>query len=173
MPKRQPVEVHDLDDLYGGGPLTWAQSRASLVEALPRPETACFLGTLRPDGSPHSAGVGALWHDGDLFFTSGRRTRKARNLARDPRCTLSVRAPGVDLVFEGEARRVTEPEVLEPVAAGYRDGGWPARVEGEALTAPFSAQSAGPPPWYVYRLSFHTVFGVATAEPFGATRWRF
>ena len=43
----------------------------------------------------------------------------------------------------------------------------------QAFTAPYSAPSAGPPPWYLYRLTFDTVFGVATAEPYGATRWRF
>jgi len=42
-----------------------------------------------------------------------------------------------------------------------------------ALTAPYSAPSAGPAPWHLYRLRFHTVYGVATAEPYGATRWRF
>ena len=41
------------------------------------------------------------------------------------------------------------------------------------LSAPFSAPSAGPPPWYLYRLTLHTAFGVASAEPHGATRWRF
>ena len=51
-----------------------------------------------------------------------------------------------------------------------RDGGWPAEVEGDAFTAPYAP---GPPPWHLYRFVFHTVFGVATAEPFGATRWRF
>ena len=58
--------------------------------------------------------------------------------------------------------------------AGYRDvHGWPARVDGDALTAPFSAPSAGPPPWHLYRFTFHTAVGVAGAEPYGATRWRF
>ena len=52
-------------------------------------------------------------------------------------------------------------------------GGWPARGDGDALSATFSAQSAGPPPWHVYRFTFHTVVGVGTAEPFGATRWSF
>jgi hypothetical protein len=28
-------------------------------------------------------------------------------------------------------------------------------------------------PWRLYRFIFHTAFGVATAEPYGATRWRF
>src|ERR687883_407819 len=54
-----------------------------------------------------------------------------------------------------------------------RPGGWPAQVEGDAFTAPFNAPSAGPPPWHVYRFTFHTVVGVATTEPYGATRWRF
>jgi hypothetical protein len=59
------------------------------------------------------------------------------------------------------------------MAGRYRELGWPAQVEGDGFTAPFSAPSAGPPPWYLYRFRFHTVFGVATAEPYGATRWRF
>jgi hypothetical protein len=46
-------------------------------------------------------------------------------------------------------------------------------VEGDAFTAPFSAPSAGPPPWQLYRFTFETAFGVATDEPYGATRWTF
>ncbi|HET6500776.1 MAG TPA: hypothetical protein VFG87_08435 [Amycolatopsis sp.] len=76
-------------------------------------------------------------------------------------------------MLDGSAERVTDPGRLEQVAAGYRAGGWPAGVEGDAVTAPFSAPSAGPPPWQVYRFTFHTVVGVATTEPWGATRWRF
>ncbi|TDB86495.1 pyridoxamine 5'-phosphate oxidase family protein [Actinomadura sp. 7K534] len=172
MTDREPAQTRNLD-IYGNGVLTWDTARAALREALPKPETPVFLGTVRPDGRPHAAGVGALWHDGDLYFTSGPGTRKSRDLAANPACTLSVRAPGVDLVLEGEAVRVTDPAVLEPVAAGFREGGWPARVDGGALTAPYSAQSAGPPPWHLYRLTFRTAAGVATAEPFGASRWRF
>ena len=47
------------------------------------------------------------------------------------------------------------------------------QVEGDAFTAPYSAPSAGPPPWHLYRCTFHTAIGNATAEPHGATRWRF
>jgi hypothetical protein len=54
-----------------------------------------------------------------------------------------------------------------------RAEGWPAEVQGDAFTAPYSALSAGPPPWHLYRFTFHTAFGVAAAEPNGATRWRF
>jgi hypothetical protein len=132
-----------------------------------------FLGTLHPDGRPHAAGVGAIWLDGDLYFTSGPGTRKSRNLAANPLCTISARLDGIDLVLEGSAARVSDLPTLERAAAIYIEGGWPAQAEDGALTAPFSAPSAGPPPWHLYRFTFHTVFGVATAEPWGATRWRF
>jgi len=33
--------------------------------------------------------------------------------------------------------------------------------------------SAGPPPWHLYQFTFHTVIGLSTTEPDGATRWRF
>ena len=46
-------------------------------------------------------------------------------------------------------------------------------VEGDAFTAPYSAPSAGPPPWDLYEFTPKTAFGVATAEPYGATRWHF
>jgi hypothetical protein len=68
---------------------------------------------------------------------------------------------------------VTARETLEQVAEKYRGGGWPVEVNADAFTAPFSAPSAGPPPWHLYRLTFDKVIGVATAEPNGATRWRF
>jgi hypothetical protein len=131
------------------------------------------LATCRPVGTPHAAGIGAHWLAGDLYFTSSPAARKARDLAVNPCSTISVRLPGIDLVLDGTAARVTESETLEQVAAGYRAGGWPAEVDGDAFTAPFSAPSAGPPPWHVYGFTFHTVVGVATAEPHGATRRRF
>jgi Pyridoxamine 5'-phosphate oxidase len=157
---------------YGDAALDWSRARDALT-AVPSPEFTYFLGTCRPDGTPHAAGIGAMWLAGDLYFTSSPAARKARDLAANPRCTISVRLPGIDLVLDGTAARVTDPETLERVAAGYRDSGWPARVEGDAFTAPFNAPSAGPPPWHGYRFTFHTVIGVATTEPYGASRWRF
>ena len=171
MTELNPVESKNLDR-YGNAALSWSRARDALA-APPTADITHFLGTCRPDGTPHAAGVGAQWHDGALYFTSSPDARKARDLAANKACTISVRLPGIDLVLEGSADRVTDPRTLEQVAAGYRDGGWPAQVEEDALTAPFSAPSAGPPPWHVYRFTIDTVVGVATAEPHGATRWRF
>ncbi len=136
-------------------------------------EPVVWLSSLRPDGHPHAAAVGAIWHDGDFYIVSGPGTRKSRHLASNPACSISVAYHGIDLVFEGEATRIVDGPALEQMAALYRAQGWPVEVEGDAFTAPYSAPSAGTPPWYLYRFTYRTVYGVATEEPHGATRWRF
>lgn len=134
-----------------------------------------WLATINPDGSPHVTGVGALWVDGAFWFETGDQTRKARNLARDPRCTISVAVHEFDLVLEGTAGKVTDPPTVAAMAQRWAAAGWPCRVDdtGHALTADFSAPSAGRPPWFIYRIAPRTATALATVEPGGATRWRF
>jgi hypothetical protein len=174
MADREPVEVKNLD-IYGNDALPWSRAHDLLANSPAGPDLAFFLGTAQPDGRPHAARVGAIWYDDDLYFTSGPETRKSRNLAANPACTISVSLKGLDLVLEGEAKRITDKSRLEALAELYRGAGsgWPVEVKDDAFTAPFSAPSAGKPPWYVYRFTFDTAFGVATAKPDGATRWRF
>ena len=157
-------------DIYGNDPIPWSRA----VEQLEAESTKNFwLATVRPDGRPHVAGVGALWVDGKLYIVSGPETRKSRNLAQNPACVISVSLPNLDLVIEGTAERVTDEATLQHVAAQYNARGWPARVRDGAFTAEYSAPSAGPPPWYLYVLTPVTAFGVGSAEPNGATRWTF
>ena len=171
MPNLTPVETTNLDR-YGNGPLPWSRPH-DLLAADPPPSATFFLGTTRPDGRPHTAPFGAIWHDGDIYLVSGPETRKSRNLTANPTCTVSVALEGLDLVLEGTAERVTDQSSLAGIAARYRELGWPVEAEGDAFVAPYSAPSAGPPPWFLYRITFDAAFGVATAEPHGATRWRF
>jgi len=161
-------------DIYGNPPLPWSRALDQLEAAADTqaPRTT-WLSTVRPDGRPHLTGVGALWVDGKFYFTSGARTRKSRNLAANPNCALSMVLKGLDLAVEGRAEKVTDPATLERLAARYAAQGWPARAIDGALTAEFSAPSAGPAPWELYVVTPVTAFGVATAEPYGATRWRF
>jgi hypothetical protein len=172
MTDREPTEVTNLD-IYGHPPLEWSRARDLLVKQMPTVEQTFFLGTIGGDGRPHAAGVGPAWVDGEVYFTSGPGTRKSRNINVNPACTLSARLPGLDLVLEGDATRVTDSATLEKAVQAWHAGGWPARVEGDAITAEYSAPSAGRPPWHVYHLSVHTAFAVASEEPHGATRWRF
>ena len=180
--RRRGVEATNLADLYGTPTLDWAPIAASLDRGLTQaPGTGgpnrhtCWLATINRDGSPHVTGVGAHWVDGAFWFETGERTRKGRNVARDPRCTLSVAGDDFDLVVEGEAHKVTDPATVAAMAEHWVAGGWPCRVDdsGIALTADFSAPSAGPPPWFVYRITAHTATALSTVEPGGATRWRF
>jgi pyridoxine/pyridoxamine 5'-phosphate oxidase len=157
-------------DIYGDEPLPWSRA----VEQLEAGSAKSFwLATVRADGRPHVAAVGALWVDGNLYFTSGPQTRKSRNLAQNPACVFSVTLPNLDLVIEGTAARVTDEDTLQRLAQSYAAQGWPARASDGALTAEYSAPSAGPPPWFLYVLTPITAFGVATAAPNGATRWQF
>jgi hypothetical protein len=168
----EPVSTRNLDQ-YGSAALPWSRARDVLASDTPTADLTFFVATVRPNGRPHSAGVGAVWVDDALYFVGGPDTRRSRNLTANPACSIAVRLRGLDLVLEGDAHRVTDTATLERVAAVYRTGGWPAEVQGDALTAPFSAPSAGPPPWHLYRLTLNTAFAVAGAEPHGATRWDF
>lgn len=177
MPDGQPTSARNLDG-YGAPPIEWDRVRAVLDGEIPQapgtggPERhTTWLATIDPDGRPHVVPVGAIGLGGTWCFTSGAGTRKARNLARDPRCTITVATHPFDLVVEGTAERVTDPAALRAAAEAYAAGGWPASVEGDALTAEFSAPAAGPPPWGLYRLVPTTVFALGTAEPYGAMRF--
>ena len=166
----KPAEGTNLD-IYGHAPLQWSRVETQLER--PEDDVTHFLSTVRPDGRPHLAGIGALWVDGKFYFVSGPGTRKSRNLADRADCVISVKLPDLDLVVEGSATKVTDGPTLERLAKLYDAQGWPARVKDGAFTAPYSAPSAGPPPWHLYEFTPATAFGVATAEPNGATRWRF
>jgi hypothetical protein len=98
MTDRVPTDITNLDR-YGSAVLPWSRPRDLLAAESASPNITFFLGTVCPDGRPHAAGIGALWHDGDFYITSSPAARKARNLAANPACTLSVRLETIDLVF--------------------------------------------------------------------------
>ena len=172
MGQREPRKTTNLATLYDEELMPWSRAAQALGAGSLGPELPCFLGTVRPNGRPHAAGVGVVVHAGDLFFTSGATARKARNLVANPACTLSMRLDGIDLVLEGEAHRTIDPDTLTTVAAAYDAGGWLARAEGDAITAPYSAQSAGPGPWLLFRFRIRTAFrrrlaAAARRQPLG------
>ena len=65
------------------------------------------LATLRKDGSPRISGVECEFRDGDLWFGSGKSSRKTADLLRDPRLALHGPSedPGNDpLAWPGDAK---------------------------------------------------------------------
>ena len=168
-----PRDTKNLDG-YGSPPLEWQR----VVDALDRigdlevadSASHYWLATVRPDGRPHVMGVGLVWDDGRFYLSTGAGTQKAKNLARDPRCTVSIAAPGIDIVAEGEARMIRDDARLQHIVTLFDD--WGPEVRDGAFWHEFSAPSAGPPPWDVYEITPTTFYAVATEEPHGATRWR-
>jgi len=178
----EPIEAANRGERYDLDLLDWAAITARLDAGLSQaPGTGgpdrhtCWLATIDPDGAPHVTGVGAIWVDGSFWFETGRTTRKGRNLARDPRCTVSVATHEFDLSVEGTAHLVNDPERVAALVAVWNASGWPAEVDasGTAITAPFSAPSAGGPPWHCYQVVPRSAMAVGTVEPGGATRWQF
>src|SRR5881275_3213591 len=113
------MEAVNLDRTYGSPMIEWPKIARRLERGLTQaPGTGgpdrhtCWLATINRDGSPHVTGVGALWLDGAFWFETGETTRKGRNLARDARCTLSTAADEFDLVVEGDAHKVTDPQLV-------------------------------------------------------------
>ena len=160
-------------DIYGHPPIPWSRAEKLLEAAVAGTDAFFFLATVRPDGRPHVAGIGPVWVDGKFYVVSGPKTRKSRNIAHQSDCVFSVSLSGLDLVVEGTAAKVTDGPTLQRLVKLYNAQGWPAKVLGGAFTAPYSAPSAGPPPWDLYEFTPVTAFGVASAEPHGATRWQF
>jgi hypothetical protein len=174
------MEIINLGDADGLQPVDWA----GIVEKLntgsaPAPDgmnsRTTWLATIDEDGGPHVTAVGALWVDGTFWFQTGTHTRKARNVSRDPRCSVAMSIRDADVVLEGDAIRVTDPMDIARLAKAWAAQGWPAEPDdsGSGITAPFNAPSQGPPPWNVYRIEPRSAVVVASAEPGGLTRFVF
>lgn len=174
------MEIVNLGSADGLPPVDWDMVTGTLEARLaPAPDAhnsrTTWLATLNEDGGPHVTPVGALWLDGTFWFQTGRGTRKSRNLARDPRCSLAISIRDADLVVEGDASRVTAPDVVARLAKAWADQGWPAEPDesGSGITAPFNAPSQGPPPWHVYRIEPRSAVVALGTEPGGLTRFNF
>ncbi|MEU9097947.1 pyridoxamine 5'-phosphate oxidase family protein [Streptomyces sp. NPDC048361] len=96
----------------------WAEARRRMEGA-----EIFWVSTVRPDGRVHVTPVIAAWHDGVLYFSTGPGEQKAKNLAHDRHCALITGSnsltEGLDLVIEGTAESVGDPEVIEQVIAAY------------------------------------------------------
>lgn len=176
------MRAKNLDDSAGMTVQDWTTVKTRLDEGVVQaPDSGgpnrhtCWLTTINPDGSPHVTPVGGAWVDGAFWFQTGDVTRKAKNIARDPRCAMSVATRDFDLVVTGTAEKVTDPADISRVAQEWAAAGWPCEPDesGVGLTAPFNAPGLGPPPWFVYRITARSATSVSNVEPGGTTIWTF
>jgi len=144
--------------------LPWEQVRAVLADT-----RLYWLATVHPTGRPHVRPVLAVWVGGALYSTSSMDSRKGRNLAADPHCTVTARTDNMDVVLEGNATQVTSEAALQQIAEAYRTKyGWPVTVTGGAFDAPYGAPTAGPPPYFPYEITPAIVFAFGTADEYAS-----
>ena len=162
--------VTELDPRYGEAgvsPVPWEEAERALATA-----ELSWLSTVRPDGQPHVTPLITAWSDAALWITTGADERKARNLASNPRCTLTTGCNalhgGLDLVVEGSAERVTDAGQLRRVAAAFEDkygAEWHFDV-GDGVFRHEGGEAL------VFRVAPVRAYGFGKG-PYSHTRWRF
>ena len=98
----------------GRGLLPWSWARERLESA-----RNYWLATTRPDGRPHAMAVWAVWHEESLWFSTARGSRKATNLAGNPRCVVCTERADEAVIVEGVAGLARDPARLVAVAEIY------------------------------------------------------
>ena len=103
--------------------------------------------------------VWGVWVDDAFYFSTGRKSRKGRNLAANAACTITNDDGEEAVIVEGSAEEVKEAGVLERVAAVYQK------------KYKMDPRSMGEP---IFIVRPSTVFGfIEKTFPKSATRWRF
>jgi hypothetical protein len=78
-----------------------------------------WVATTCPDGRPHCVPVWGIWLDDAFYFSSGAKSRKARNLASNPNCVVCPE-DGVQAVsLEGIADKITDAPTIRRFVEVY------------------------------------------------------
>src|SRR5437879_7865684 len=80
-------------------PWSWAEERLATSHNY-------WIATTRADGAAHLMVVWGIWWEGAFWFTTGPRTRKAKNLALQAYCAIGTEKAEEAVILEGEARAI-------------------------------------------------------------------
>jgi Pyridoxamine 5'-phosphate oxidase len=79
-----------------------------------------WIATTRPDGAPHLMIVWGVWFEDSFWFSTGTSSRKARNLAENPRCVIGTDDAAEAVILEGTVEVIgTHDAEFEKFAAAY------------------------------------------------------
>lgn len=141
----------------GTGLLPWQWAEERLVSS-----RNYWVVSLWPDGRPHAMPVWGLWHERAFWFSSSKGSRKARNLAADPRCVVTTEDAADPVIMEGSAELVTEPEALATMLA----------LENAKYDTNYTIDLLDPDVNSVYRVRPRWAFGLRHDDFTGSpTRW--
>jgi hypothetical protein len=134
-------------------PWSWAVERLTRAHGY-------WLATTDADGASHIAAVWGVWFLDTVCFSTGGRSRKAVNLTRDPRCSMTTGDPRESIVVRGFAQRITDASPLDRMRAVYRG------KYGEGFPDPADSP--------VFAVVPEVAFGIVEADfATSATRWTF
>src|SRR3954467_12086130 len=128
-----------IDPRYGDASATappW-----EVIERLLTDSQLYWIITVRADGRPHAVPLVGVWLDGAFAFCTGAEEQKQRNLDANAHVAVTTGSTGAngwdsgkEVVVEGVAVRVTDPEELQRLAAawfGKYGDDWRFEVRGE------------------------------------------
>lgn len=118
-----------------------------------------WLSTIHAEHArPHVMPVWGVWVNDAFFFSTGHKSRKYRNLAANPACTVSNDDGQEAVIVEGLAEKLENSDTLERVAAAYKKK---YKMDPRGMEEPIFIVRPG------------TVFGlIEKSFPKSATRWK-
>jgi hypothetical protein len=72
-----------------------------------------WVATTRSSGKPHVSPVWGLWLDDRIHFATDAASLKAKNLARDPSCTVHLESGDDVVIADGSVEQVADKDALE------------------------------------------------------------
>jgi general stress protein 26 len=124
-----------------------------------------WIATSRPDGAPHLMIVWGIWWRNSFWFTTGPRTRKAKNLQATPQCVVGTESADQAVILEGRATEIEDSSEWTELARIY-DAKYGGQIE------PMLAAAGGS----VFRVEPRVVFAQDEHAPNfvqSVTRWTF
>ena len=133
------------------GTLPWSHVNERMAQA-----RNYWIGTVSPEGRPHTVPTWGVWVEGTLYFGGGPQTRWSRNLAANPQVAVHLESGDDVVILEGQVERISDPQ--HPLLAGIDD----------AYEVKYGMRH-GPPVWVLRP----RVVLAWSQFPANATRWRF
>jgi hypothetical protein len=101
-----------VDDTTGLKEWSWALERLEKSHNY-------WIATSRPEGRPHLMLVWGIWWQDAFWFSTGARTRKARNVASHPHVVIGTENADQAIILEGVAEEIKDRSVWKQVVEVY------------------------------------------------------
>jgi hypothetical protein len=102
--------------------------------------------------------VWGVWLEGAFYFSTGRRSRKSKNLSLNPHCVVCPENASEAVILESTAREIREGSARSRYLAVYK------KKYGSDMS-----DSKDP----IYEVRPQVIFGIVETADGNPTRWRF